>query len=810
MELGQVTIFRNIKDTDRPFYRDVFKILERIKDGASKDLVKAIRDEREKTRINELKQGLPAICFSGTFTKRQDGAIQEHSGLICLDFDGYKTQKELLSAKDKLSKDKHSFAVFISPSGNGLKVLVKIPQDIDNHKNYFNALDNHFKDEHFDKTSKNISRVCYESFDPLIYVNTNASIWTSVEEQEYVAMDRYRDRPTIPVTDQNKIVDILVRWWEKKFPMANGQRNNNTFILAAAFNDFGVDRSLAEYVLSNYQTADFSMSEIRRTIESAYAQTQKFGTRCYEDEERITQIKSKMRMGVPKKEIRHQLEDSGVDGGAVDAVIARLEEEQAEQKFWTISEKGAVKIVPLLFKRFLEDNGFYKYNPENGSKNYIFVKVTNNLIDHTSESEIKDFILGYLYKLDDDKVYNYFAEGTRYFKEDFLTLLDSIDVYFIADTKQAAYLYYRNCAVKITHEGVSTIDYIDLGGYVWKDHVIDRNFSPMDDPHTDFEQFIANICGHDVNRINSMESTLGFLMHGYKDLSYCPAVILNDEVISDNPEGGTGKGLLMNALSQLKKLVVIDGKAFTFERSFAYQLVSADTQILCFDDVRKHFDFERLFSVVTEGLTLEKKNKDAIKIPFSRSPKIAITTNYAIKGAGNSFERRKWELELHQYYTKSFTPMDEFGKLLFGDWNDEEWLNFDNYMIGCLRRYLRTGLVRSSFVNLKIRQLSAETSHEFIEWCGLIEGTAVSESIASVDIGSRMYKDSLYLDFIQENPDFAPKAKMTISRTRFGKWLAAYCSFKSGVPPEEGRDAQGRWIRMRKKSELERTGKLEF
>jgi hypothetical protein len=31
-------------------------------------------------------------------------------------------------------------------------------------------------------------------------------------------------------------------------------------------------------------------------------------------------------------------------------------------------------------------------------------------------------------------------------------------------------------------------------------------------------------------------------MHGYKNLSYCPAVILNDEVISDNPEGGTGKG----------------------------------------------------------------------------------------------------------------------------------------------------------------------------------------------------------------------------------------------------------------------------
>ena len=123
----------------------------------------------------------------------------------------------------------------------------------------------------------------------------------------------------------------------------------------------------------------------------------------------------------------------------------------------------------------------------------------------------------------------------------------------------------------------------------------------------------------------------------------------------------------MNGIAQMKKLVVIDGKSFNFEKSFAYQLVSADTQILCFDDVKKHFDFERLFSVVTEGLTLEKKNKDAIKIPFSRSPKVAITTNYAIKGKGSSFERRKWELE-PQHYTKEYTPLVEFGKLMFGEW----------------------------------------------------------------------------------------------------------------------------------------------
>ena len=297
-----------------------------------------------------------------------------------------------------------------------------------------------------------------------------------------------------------------------------------------------------------------------------------------------------------------------------------------------------------------------------------------------------------------------------------------------------------------------------------------------------------------------MESTIGFLMHGHKNLSYCPAVILNDEVISDNPEGGTGKGIFMNALSHMKKLVTIDGKAFTFERSFAYQLVSADTQILCFDDVKKYFDFERLFSVVTEGLTLEKKNKDAIKIPFSKSPKIAITTNYAIKGAGNSFARRKWELELHQHYNKNFTPQDEFGRLFFGDWDDTEWCVFDNYMIQCLQLYLREGLIQSEFVNLKIRQLSAATSHDFVEWCGLLDGTQPNTKL---EPNIRLNTNELYLDFVNEYPDYSPRAKMSISRIRFNKWLHSFCLYKEGVPPEEGKDLNGKWLMIKQKDSIE-------
>ena len=791
-----VTIFKNIRETETPFFKDGTYILPRRKDGKSKELVKNIRGEKNKNIRNELKKELPAVCFSGQFNKRADSSIVEHSGLICLDFDGYEKKKELLEDKENFQNNKFVFSVFVSPSGNGLKVLVKIPSEPENHTKYFNALKKEFDSQFFDSTSKNISRVCYESYDPLLYLNETSSVWETIEEEIYEEKSTFKDIPVLKITDENKIVDILIKWWQLKYPMVEGQRNHNVYILAMAFNDFGISKTLASFVCNQYSSSDFSQREIETTINSAYSNTQNFATKFYEDTETINDVRLRLKRGDSKLDIRRDLQDTNIELDVIESVIEKAEEDTTD-RFWSKNEKGTIKIIPILFKKFLEDNGFYKYCPE-GGKNYVFVKVTNNLIDHTSEKEIKDFILDYLIDLDDMSIYNYFADQTRFFREEFLTLLSTIDIYFINDTKNTSYLYFRNCAVQITKDEIVSIDYVDLGGYVWKDHVIDRTFKDCEPMQCDYKTFIENICAKDSTRITSMESTIGFLMHGHKNLSYCPAVILNDEVISDNPEGGTGKGIFMNALSHMKKLVTIDGKAFTFERSFAYQLVSADTQILCFDDVKKYFDFERLFSVVTEGLTLEKKNKDAIKIPFSKSPKIAITTNYAIKGAGNSFARRKWELELHQHYSKSYTPQDEFGRLFFGDWDDDEWCNFDNYMIGCLQLYLRKGLIRSQFVNLKVRQLSAETSHDFIEWCGLLDGGTQNEKLVP-DI--KIYKNELYFDFINEYPDYGPKAKMTISRTRFYKWLYAFCVFNWSVQPEEGKDMTGRWIMIKQKDE---------
>ena len=791
-----VTIFKNIRETETPFYRSIDTILLRIKEGKSMDLVKSIRSEKDKSERNELKKLLPAVCFSGEFTKRADKSIVNHSGFICLDFDNYEKVKEMQDDKSRLSKDKYVYSVFVSPSGKGLKAIVKIPADIDNHVNYFISLEEYFDSPYFDKTSKNIGRVCYESWDKNIYINKESEVWDKIKEREYKEVDTSSTYKSLPITDETKIIEILMKWWEKKYPMSEGQRNQNAYILAMAFNDYGIPKTTSSYILNQYADEGFSVSELQTTIDSAYSNTSKFNTKYYEDEDKINHIRLKLRGGANRKEIVSELldENSELSSEDVNKVITEIEKSESNTQFWVKSEKGTIKIIAYSFKKFLEDNGFHKIYPE-GSQNYIFVRIVNNLIDNTSPEEIKDFVLDYLIQLEDRSIYNFFAEKVSYFQENFLNLLETIDIHFMKDTKEYSYLYYKNCAVKVTTDGIETIDYLDLDGYVWRDHVIDRNFSMCDENGCDYKTFISRICGDKKDRIDTMESTIGFMMHGYKNLSYCPAVILNDEVMSENPEGGTGKGIFMNALSQMKKLVVIDGKAFNFEKSFPYQTVSADTQILCFDDVKKQFDFERLFSVITEGLTLEKKNKDAIKIPYSKSPKVAITTNYAIKGSGNSFARRKWEVELHQHYNRNHTPYDEFGRHFFEDWDRDEWCLFDSYMVNCLSSYMRTGLIKSDFVNLKARSLEASTCHDFIEWCGILS----DEDNPMLMTDTKLLGNELYNHFILDYPDYAPRAKLSMSRTTFYRWIMAYGSFLTGITPEKGKDQFGQWIIIKTK-----------
>ena len=174
-------------------------------------------------------------------------------------------------------------------------------------------------------------------------------------------------------------------------------------------------------------------------------------------------------------------------------------------------------------------------------------------------------------------------------------------------------------------------------------------------------------------RIVAFKSAIGYLLHSYKTQADNKAIILNDEIITDEPNGWSGKGVFFNGIKQLKKLVALNGKKIDLNSQFAFQTVKADCQVLVFDDVKRNFPFEDLFSIITEGLEIEYKGQGAIKLPVTKSPKIVITTNYTIKGEGGSFDARKFELELSSYFNSKFSPKDKFGHMFFDEWDSDEW-----------------------------------------------------------------------------------------------------------------------------------------
>ena len=776
-----ITYFRSINDTSEPFYKDVSMAIDRIRNGSSKDKVMDVRNSSNKEERNEKKKKLPAICFSGTFSRRSDNAIIEHSGFICIDFDGFKNEQDLYNKREELMADKYSYCVFTSPSGDGIKVLVSIPKDPMNHKKYFSALKKYYDCDEFDVSCKNISRVCYESYDENIYVNELSSTWSEMDSD---SSDVAYVRPKIVINDTNEITRRLTIWWNKSYGMVKGQRNNNLFILASALNEFGIPQEEAKSVLMSYDDGDME-KEIGTIVWSAYRNIASHGTKFYEDIDKTTNIKNDLKKGVPENEVKS---NHGVD------VIDYLIETADSNTFWTKTSKGKIDLVPHLFREYLRINGFYKYYPAE-SNNFVFVRVVNNTISDVNEEVIKDFVLEYLMGIDDMSVYNFFAINTKFFQETFLNYVSKVEPMFMVDTVDDSYIYYNNCAVKVTKDDVDIIDYQELNGYVWEKQKIGRNFIKSSSDICEFSTFIKNISGGSTERMRSMESTLGYLMHSHKPASYCPAVILNDEVISDNPEGGTGKGIFVKSISHMKKMVIIDGKGFSFQKSFPYQRVQVDTQTLVFDDVSKNFDFERLFSIITEGITLEKKNKDEIHIPFEDAPKIVITTNYAIKGAGNSFERRKWDLEFKQYYNKSFTPESEFGHMLFSGWSNTEWTKFDNYMIKNIQTYLSSGLIKSQFMNLRTRKFIAETSTDFWEWVTADDN--VDTRLGSITIGQNIYNN-----FVGEYPDYGNYGRYKISHNKFYKWLDSYGNFKFGEKPRIFRNAMGKMVEFIAKKDV--------
>lgn len=189
----------------------LFQFIERIKSDQYKQQIEALRATQGEAEQKKLKQSLPAATVSGIFSHRKADRLTNHSLIICLDFDALHAPGEF---KGKVCALPFVLAAFISPRGNGCKVLVHI--DGNDHKGSFISLRDRLKaitGEDADESGKDVCRLCFVSYDPEAYLNPSAQLYRP-EAAMFVEME--------PIRSQEP---------EKKAPESEKQDSQETEVL---------------------------------------------------------------------------------------------------------------------------------------------------------------------------------------------------------------------------------------------------------------------------------------------------------------------------------------------------------------------------------------------------------------------------------------------------------------------------------------------------------------------------------------------------------------------------------------------------
>ena len=84
--------------------------------------------------------------------------------------------------------------------------------------------------------------------------------------------------------------------------------------------------------------------------------------------------------------------------------------------------------------------------------------------------------------------------------------------------------------------------------------------------------------------------------------------------------GGCRQGIVTQAISKIVNQTIIDGKGFKADKPFAFQRVALDTQLIVVQDTDSRFDFESLFSKLTDGLTIERRTKMNFSSHIPKAP----------------------------------------------------------------------------------------------------------------------------------------------------------------------------------------------
>lgn len=167
--MPNISVFRSVSDTSNPINYDLIQYLEDTRDGMWEDITLECRSISDKEKRNEFKRTMPTTTLSGQFSTRRDDGLITHSGVLAIDLDHL---HNVNSAKLTLQQEKSILSIFLSTSGDGLRVLFSIDPNF--HYQAFRGIAAHLYDKYglvADPNGISVSKPYVVSFDPGAYIN---------------------------------------------------------------------------------------------------------------------------------------------------------------------------------------------------------------------------------------------------------------------------------------------------------------------------------------------------------------------------------------------------------------------------------------------------------------------------------------------------------------------------------------------------------------------------------------------------------------------------------------------------------------
>jgi len=388
------------------------------------------------------------------------------------------------------------------------------------------------------------------------------------------------------------------------------------------------------------------------------------------------------------------------------------------------NENGTIQVIQRKLINFLDQLGYGIFAKSNKFLRGTLIKKRDQVISELTETELRREVIDVLEKSDVEEIY------VEKFQKSIPTILSKtqiftlkpIDVELVKDSKDTAYFAFMNKMVKVTTDEIELIDYKDLPACIIDKQKKDFEIADEADSDGDFEAFCKLVTNDVPEWLKALKTAIGYLLLSNKEANENKAVIVYDYLLGNSNEanGGSGKSLIFNsALGQLKNVTIIDGKRYDPRSTrFMYQNVEVTTNIILIDDVNEKFNFDQIYSAVTEGFDIEKKGKPAVFLIKDEAPKFVITSNRLLKmDEGSSARRRAYELFLYNYFDDMRKPYDVFGRNFFSrEWDHKEFNKFYHFVFSCVQEYLEHGLIEYIPEGVKDVKLRAEIGENWKEF----------------------------------------------------------------------------------------------